>query len=621
MHTPSSAPRLPRDPGVRLFSHLRFGAKSLLACSLLLLPVLLLLAWQGRQQYQDAMAAHQRAVQHHVEVAHKVLVWAHGLETSGAVPRAAAQQLARSAVARLRYGQDDYFWINDLSARMVMHPVKPELDGKDMAGFQDPNGQHVFQLFAEVAKRQGQGLVAYQWSKPGMATPQDKISYVKAFQPWGWVIGTGVYVDQVWAEAKAAWLRQAGVVALALLLGFYGFRSFHVSMRSGLQAAVDAADAVGGGQLDHAIPARAAHTEEGRLLAALGRMQAGLRQRHADDTAHLASSQAATEAARQVTADISQAVDAAAAGDFSQRLVAQGRAPQHAALCSKFNELIDTVSGTMAEVRSAAQQLGSASAQVSQTAQSLAHSASQQAAGVEQTTASLHEISASVRQNADSATVTDGIATQAASEAMEGGQAVSQTVDAMKSIAQKIGIVDDIAYQTNLLALNAAIEAARAGEHGKGFAVVAAEVRKLAERSQAAAREIGQLAGNSVGLAERAGHLLERMVPSIHKTSELVQEIAAASGEQNTSVGQITGAMNHLNSTTQQAASASEELSATAEELSAQAQRLQELMAGFTLAGDLAAPPQPSPALRQAAGSPAGQRLRFGAATGRLATA
>jgi methyl-accepting chemotaxis protein len=228
-----------------------------------------------------------------------------------------------------------------------------------------------------------------------------------------------------------------------------------------------------------------------------------------------------------------------------------------------------------------------------------------------------------VRQNADSATVTDGIATQAASEAMEGGQAVGQTVDAMKQIAQKIGIVDDIAYQTNLLALNAAIEAARAGEHGKGFAVVAAEVRKLAERSQAAAREIGQLAGTSVGLAERAGHLLERMVPSIHKTSELVQEIAAASGEQNAGVGQITGAMNHLNSTTQQTASASEELSATAEELSAQAQRLQELMSFFRLAQDgvsargAARPAAHAAHAGQAAPAPAarsaqGAGLRFG---------
>jgi methyl-accepting chemotaxis protein len=373
----------------------------------------------------------------------------------------------------------------------------------------------------------------------------------------------------------------AGLGLLGLLLGVAITRS----VTRPLGQAVAAADAVADGDLGFAIDDQGSD-EAAQLLHRFSQMQDSLRERQQLDAQRMADTQAEAEMAQRTAEEINATVDAATQGDFTQRIGLDGKSEFHASLCSKFNELIDTISGTMAEVRSAAQQLSSASEQVSQTSQSLAHSASQQAAGVEQTTASLHEISASVRQNADSATVTDGIATQAASQAMEGGQAVGQTVDAMKSIAQKIGIVDDIAYQTNLLALNAAIEAARAGEHGKGFAVVAAEVRKLAERSQAAAREIGQLAGNSVGLAERAGQLLERMVPSIHKTSELVQQIAAASGEQASGVQQITGAMNQLSTSTQQNAGASERLSATAEELSAQARRLQELMVRFHLGQD-----------------------------------
>jgi len=337
----------------------------------------------------------------------------------------------------------------------------------------------------------------------------------------------------------------------------------------------------------------------GSVLASLCAMQANLLQRKQIDDQRMATAQAEQHAAQATAEEIDSTVAAATQGDFTRRVSLAGKSDFHANLSGRFNELIETVSGTIREVRTAASHLSAASEQVSQTAQAMAHSAATQAASVEETSASLHEIGNSVQQNAQSATTTDGIATQAASEAREGGQAVGQTVDAMKSIAQKIGIVDDIAYQTNLLALNAAIEAARAGEHGKGFAVVAAEVRKLAERSQAAAREIGNLAGNSVGLAERAGQLLERMVPSIHKTSELVQEIAAASGEQADGVHQITGAMNQLSTSTQQNASASERLSATAEELSAQAHRLQELMVRFRLSE------QDAPAQRRAAPAPA----------------
>jgi methyl-accepting chemotaxis protein len=352
-----------------------------------------------------------------------------------------------------------------------------------------------------------------------------------------------------------------------------------------LSHAVDAANEVSGGNLNFVIACDGSD-EAAQLLQRLKDMQDTLRQRLAEDTERLAATEAASRTATAAAEEIGAAVDAAMQGDFAQRIVLEGKEAFHANLCSKFNQLIDTMSGTIREVRAAASQLTAASGQVSQTSQSLSQSASQQAASVEETTASLQEMNASVKGNAESATVTDGIATRAAKEALDGGVAVGQTVDAMKAIATKIGIIDDIAYQTNLLALNAAIEAARAGEHGKGFAVVAAEVRKLAERSQVAAQEIGSLATNSVGLAEKAGALLTGMVPSIQKTSELVQEIAAASGEQSDGVAQITGAMNHLSGATQQTASASEELSATAEELSAQAEQLQELMSFFRLADD-----------------------------------
>jgi methyl-accepting chemotaxis protein len=250
-------------------------------------------------------------------------------------------------------------------------------------------------------------------------------------------------------------------------------------------------------------------------------------------------------------------------------------------LMRSLGNTIKKLAQTIGEVSTTSNELLNAANQVASTSQMLSQSSSEQASSVEETSASIQEMSGTINQNTENSKVTNQRAASAAAQAVEGGAAVKQTVEAMHQIAQKISIVDDIAYQTNLLALNAAIEAARAGDAGKGFAVVAAEVRKLAERSQVAAQEIGGLAASSVKLAEKAGALLDEIVPSIKQTSDLVQEIAATSEEQSTSVGQVNTAMGQINKATQQNASASEELAATAEEMSGQVHQLHELMAFF----------------------------------------
>ncbi|HEX7763759.1 MAG TPA: methyl-accepting chemotaxis protein [Cellvibrio sp.] len=273
-----------------------------------------------------------------------------------------------------------------------------------------------------------------------------------------------------------------------------------------------------------------------------------------------------------------------ASGDLTQTVMT--KPGDTTSMLSVIREMSNTLSQVLSEVRGSADALASASEEVSSTAQSLAKGASVQAASVEETSASMEEMSASIIQNTENASVTDGMAQKAASDAATGGAAVSSTVDAMRKIAERISVIDDIAYQTNLLALNAAIEAGRAGEHGRGFAVVASEVRKLAERSQVASQEIGSLAGETVSKADNAGKLLQEMVPSIRKTADLVQEIAAASTEQSAGVNQINAAIGQVSQTMQQNAAAAEELSSTSEELSAQALRLQEAVSYFTLSNN-----------------------------------
>ena len=288
---------------------------------------------------------------------------------------------------------------------------------------------------------------------------------------------------------------------------------------------------------------------------------------------------------RSITGPLAGAVGAAeriSKGDLRES-VEVASTDELGKLQAAMRAMVEKLAQVIGEVRSGADALAGASAQVSATSQTLSQGTGEQAASVEETTSSLEEMSASITQNAENSRQTESMAKEGARNAEESGKSVVETVEAMKSIAEKIGIIEEIAYQTNLLALNAAIEAARAGEHGKGFAVVATEVRKLAERSQRAAKEIGSLAGSSVKVAERSGQLIVELVPAIRKTADLVQEVAAASGEQSAGVSQVSKAMGIVDQVTQRNASAAEELSSTAEEMASQAESLQQLMAFFSV--------------------------------------
>lgn len=277
-------------------------------------------------------------------------------------------------------------------------------------------------------------------------------------------------------------------------------------------------------------------------------------------------------------------------GDLTKRIPSTGT-DEIGRIAAAFNSLVEKLGGIISNVRSGSSSITSAAQQVASSSLSLSQGTSEQAASAEETTSSLEQMSASIQQNSENSRQMEQVAIKGASEAEESSKVVAQTVDAMKSITQKIEIVDEIAYQTNLLALNAAIEAARAGEHGKGFAVVATEVRKLAERSQAAAKEISLLATNSVKVAEHSGKLLDELVPSIKRTAELVQEVTAASREQSAGVAQINKAVAQVEQVTQRNASAAEELSSTAEELASQSEALLEIMNYFKVSGAESATP------------------------------
>ena len=344
------------------------------------------------------------------------------------------------------------------------------------------------------------------------------------------------------------WVIFACGVAIVLVLTVAVTRSIS---RPILQV-VRYAEKLAEGDLDLDIPVRGAD-ETGILFAAMKRMV-------------------------DSNAEIANAATSIASGDL--RVVVSPRSDRDA-LGKALENMIQRLSEIIREVRSGASALTVAASQISSSAQQLSQGTSEQASSVEETTSSLEQMSASIAQNAENSGQMETMALKGTSDAEESAQVVGRSVEAMTKIAEKISIIEEIAYQTNLLALNAAIEAARAGEHGRGFAVVATEVRKLAERSQAAAKDIGGLASSSVGVAERSGKLLTELVPTIRRTADLVREVAAASNEQSAGVAQINRAMTLVDQVTQRNASASEELASTAEEMASQSEALQQTIAFF----------------------------------------
>ncbi|GAM11681.1 methyl-accepting chemotaxis protein 4 [Geobacter sp. OR-1] len=596
---------------------------------------------------KDLMQEKISATRNVVDVSYTLVEGYQAKVKSGELTLAEAQKMAIAAVKNLRYDGKEYFWINDLEPTMIMHPIKPELDGKSLAESKDPNGKRIFVDMAALAKDKGEGVIEYMWPKEGSTKPVAKISYIKLAKDWGWVIGSGIYVDDVQAELfklkKNIMIGALIGAVLIFLLAYFVARK----IKANLGSAVQIAEKIAAGDLSTKVRIDT-RDETGQLLSAMERMSdsinalvadadmlaksavEGKLATRADASKHLGDFQRIVSGVNSTLDAVIGPLNVAADyvdkiskgvippvisehynGDFNSvknnlniligatngitaaaREIAKGnlmvelqeRSPDDE-LMHALLKMVEKLSSVVAEVKSASDNVASGSQELSSGSEEMSQGASEQAAAAEEASSSMEEMASNIRQNADNASQTEKIAMKSATAAIEGGKAVNQTVTAMREIAGKISIIEEIARQTNLLALNAAIEAARAGEHGKGFAVVASEVRKLAERSQAAAAEISNLSSSSVEVAEAAGQMLSQMVPDIQRTAELVQEISAACREQDSGSEQINKAIQQLDQVIQQNASASEEMASTAEELSAQAEQLQSCI-GFFRIGD-----------------------------------
>ena len=301
---------------------------------------------------------------------------------------------------------------------------------------------------------------------------------------------------------------------------------------------------------------------------------------------------------RDITSSLREAVEfcgKVAAGDLTVRL-SRASQDETGVLLRTLSDMAERLSNTIHQVLQGANALQVSSEQVSSTARALAQGTTEQATSVRETTSSLEQMKSQMAHGSERSLSVSRMATESAREAELGGDAVRATVEAMRSIAERVTLIEEMAFQTNLLAVNAAIEAVGAGEHGRSFAAVAAEMRRLAERSQAAVREISAVATESVGKAERSGQVLATLVPAIRHTTELVQDMAGLYHQQRTGVEDITKAMSQLDRVAVGTVSAGEQLASTAAALSTQALAFRQTVAHFRLDMAAHAPPAQAPA-------------------------
>jgi methyl-accepting chemotaxis protein len=457
----------------------------------------------------------QDKTRHLVEAVHALLAHYQAAETNGVLSREAAQAAAKAALRQIRYDKKEYFWVNDLDARMIMHPIKPEMEGKVHADFQDPTGKRIFSEFAAVAKRDGGGFVTYLWPKPGHEQPVEKLSYVKLFEPWGWVLGSGIYIDDV-ADifARTAWTAGGTVLATIFAIGVVIFFVARGIARP-IRAMTAAMTQLASGNLAVDVPGKDRRDEIGQMAAAvevfknnsveMGRLQA--QQQEAERRAEVAK----REEMARVAAGFEIGV----------------------------GSVVDVVGATSGEMRASAEAMSAAAEQASSRSSVVASSASQAAMSVQAVASAAEELSSSIEEISRQVAQASRISADAVVDAGRANETMASLATAADKIGDVLGLITDVAAQTKLLALNATIESARAGEAGRGFAVVASEVKRLAGQTAQATEEIAGRVGRIQTATREAVGALRNIATTIAKTSEIATTIAAAVEEQGAATREI----------------------------------------------------------------------------------